>query len=275
VFRAPVAKKVQTSKQLTAPLEAERKTIPAAIRREVDAEAGYRCGNPRCQTLVAVEHHHIEYVSEGGTNEAWNLLPLCPTCHARHHSGEITVEAVRVWKGLLVTLNNAFDRQGRDLLLFLWHTQKQTLWYSGDGALQFSGLIAAGLVSLRSDPLYTTTPPSTISYGGMPMTDMGSIHEVGLKVEINLTEKGKLLIAAWLNGDESEFKAALATASPPHRRLHDPHPSHPHPRRSAHNVNRQPSPLYHLQHALQFRAPVPHDHRRVRCIHQNTRRQPF
>ena len=49
------------AKLLETPTEAPRKSIPEAIKRQVDAEAGYRCGNPRCQTAVAVEYHHMVF----------------------------------------------------------------------------------------------------------------------------------------------------------------------------------------------------------------------
>jgi len=192
--------------QLATPQEADRTKIPREVKQQVFLEAGYRCGNPRCPTLVAIELHHIEYVCKGGSNEASNLLPLCPTCHARHHSKEITMEAVRVWKGLLVALNQAFDRKSRDLLLFLHHTKGQEIWYSGDGSLEFAGLIATGLVALSSSPIFVKSAPhpksSQLTHAMFPPRD-----QIGLKIAIKLTEKGKHVVEAWLTGNDANLKA--------------------------------------------------------------------
>ena len=107
------------SKSKEIPKEAPRSKLPASVRSELLIEAGYRCANPRCQNVITLQIHHIEYVSTGGGDDPSNLLVLCPYCHGMHHSGNFTMEAIRVWKGLLVALNQAFDRKGLDLLLLL------------------------------------------------------------------------------------------------------------------------------------------------------------
>lgn len=83
----------------------KRVAIPEQIKREVLTEAGYKCANPVCQTTLALDHHHIDYVSEGGGNEAANLIPLCPTCHSLHHKGVIAKEAILEWKERILRLN--------------------------------------------------------------------------------------------------------------------------------------------------------------------------
>jgi hypothetical protein len=65
------------------------------------AEAGYRCATPNCRTILAIDLHHLIWVSEGGPDDASNLLALCPTCHALHHRGEIPHEALTFWKANL------------------------------------------------------------------------------------------------------------------------------------------------------------------------------
>src|SRR5256885_1091245 len=115
------------------PQEMDRKKLPAAKKHALLMEASYRCGNPRCPHWLTIEFHHIQYVSEGGGDELHNLLALCPMCHTLHHQGHIPVEAIRLWKGLLLALNQNFDRRGRELLLFLRQTRGQEIWYSCDG----------------------------------------------------------------------------------------------------------------------------------------------
>ncbi|MBW1992993.1 MAG: HNH endonuclease [Deltaproteobacteria bacterium] len=94
-----------------------RKSIPGNTRRQVLHEAGYKCGNPVCRTILTLDFHHLIPVSREGSNRLENLLPLCPNCHALHHKGEIPIESIRSWKMLLLALNEAFDRRSIDLLL--------------------------------------------------------------------------------------------------------------------------------------------------------------
>src|ERR1700746_2038955 len=133
---------------------AKRKNLSLVLKYELLMEAGYRCGNPRCPVILAVhilEDHHIIHVSEGGGNEPSNLLALCPTCHALYHHKEISREAIRHWKGLLLALNHAFDPRGMEFFRFLFATRHNPvpLWYSADSVLEFASLFSAELVTLE------------------------------------------------------------------------------------------------------------------------------
>ena len=124
-----------------------RTPIPASLRRDVLAEAGYRCAVPTCRTILAIDLHHIVEVNEGGGNELSNLLALCPTCHALYTRGTISQDAINVWKTILVALNHAFDKESISNLLFLKRTITNEVAVSGDGVLKFSHLIASGLAT--------------------------------------------------------------------------------------------------------------------------------
>lgn len=87
----------------------ERKSPSEKERDAALREAGYRCAVPTCHTTLAMNVHHIAWVSEGGGNELSNLLALCPTCHALYHRGEITQDSIIQWKARLVTLNQVID----------------------------------------------------------------------------------------------------------------------------------------------------------------------
>jgi len=163
-----------------------RAAIPENIKREVLTEAGFRCAVPTCRTILAIDLHHIVEVSDNGSNEAYNLLALCPTCHALHHRGTIPKESIKVWKGMLVSLNGAFDKATIDDLLFLFKTS-QSLVLSGDGVLKFSKLIAANLAN------YTLF----FNYGS---------H---INYQVFLTDRGRLLVEAWEKGNIEELKKYL------------------------------------------------------------------
>lgn len=158
-------------------------------------EAGYKCGRPVCQNVITLELHHVIYVADGGSDDTGNLLPLCGYCHDMHHAGHFSVEAIRLWKGLLAALNHAFDRKSMDLLVYLTKQRTDT-FYSADGVLQFAGLIAAGLVRTGG------------GIGG------GRLEQPISAQQVLLTEKGKALVEAWLAGDEAKYRESLGIDSP-------------------------------------------------------------
>jgi hypothetical protein len=172
----------------------QRKAVPISVKREILMEAGYMCANPRCRHVLTLEIHHIVWVKDDGGNDPSNLIALCPNCHSLHTSGKIPKSAISHWKGMLLALNHAFDRDGMDLLLFLHHTKdKFPIWYSGDGVLKFARLIAAGLVECSG------LASCNVGFGQMPT----SSHKV------YLSKMGTLLVEAWLSGDEEKYRELL------------------------------------------------------------------
>lgn len=170
----------------------KRKAISKSVELAVLTEAGYRCAVPTCRNILAIDLHHMAEVSEGGPNDASNLLALCPTCHALFHRGTISRESIYSWKSLLVTLNQAFDKDAIDNLLFLANPKSRGLKVSGDGVLKFTKLITADLATFRQ------------SRHGMD----------GLLCSIEITEKGKMLVEAWKAGNRSAVAAALSADIP-------------------------------------------------------------
>jgi hypothetical protein len=180
-----------------------RRAIPAHIRREVLAEAGYYCGNPTCRVMVStLDIHHIVEVAEGGTNDPENLIALCPNCHRNYHSGPITQEDIQNWKIILVELNSAFRKEDINKLLFLASdgVPKNIFLVTGDGLVQFASLIAHGLVKTGS---------SQRGGGGSTMTGPAmSSHE------LKITARGEALLRAWRVGDRATVSEALAQPIP-------------------------------------------------------------
>jgi len=159
----------------------KRKNIPIATKKLVLHESGYKCGNPICRTIITLDIHHLELVSEGGDNSSDNLLPLCPNCHALHHKGEIPIESLRAWKLILLSINEGYDRRAVDILLALDHTK--SLYISGDGVLECASLVASKLISVREFQQMMGEPNTKIYL-------------------INLTERGRLLVEGWKRGNQ-------------------------------------------------------------------------
>jgi hypothetical protein len=198
------------AKEKSVAKDVDRKKIPVQVQLGLLMEAGYKCGNPACRNVITLELHHILYVRDGGGNGPENLLVLCPYCHALHHAGEIPIEAIRHWKSMLLSLNQAFDRGSIDLLLYLCVTDGKEIWYSGDALLRFAGLIAAGLVGFTTEKLYGHTPTTSGHIGSTPAVFHGSSYELGMKVELHLTKRGSQLVQAWRTGNEEQFRALIS-----------------------------------------------------------------
>ena len=171
-------------------LGTEATRVPLDVRRLVLHEAGYKCSNPACRYPLTLDVHHLHYVSEGGSNLADNLLPLCPNCHTEHHNGNIPAESLRAWKMLLVALNEAFDRKSIDLLLTVARLGR-IVGVTADGLPHYAGLVASNLVCLVRDFQETTADGHK-----------GSWHLGIGAYAACLTDKGKLFVEGWKNGDQ-------------------------------------------------------------------------
>ena len=169
-----------------------RKSLPIPIRMAVLHEAGYRCSNPACRTILTLDIHHLDYVSDGGADTNENLLALCPNCHSLHHKGHIPQESLRAWKMLLLALNEGFDRRSIDMLLALDKLKGIMLW--GDGVLNCAALVASSMVSVEEKH---------------EEIDLGEGF-LGRRIEhrvqkywIELSVKGRHFVEAWKRGDQS------------------------------------------------------------------------
>jgi len=66
-------------------------TVTPRMRRHVFARDQHRCAAPGCRSARNLDIHHVQFRSEGGGNEASNLLTLCSGHHAQLHAGSLTI----------------------------------------------------------------------------------------------------------------------------------------------------------------------------------------
>jgi hypothetical protein len=185
------------------PPKQRRARISSAVRDAVLVEAGYKCANPVCRNVLALEVHHIIWVKEGGSSTVENLLALCGHCHDLHTAGHIPSTAIYTWKGLLVSLNNP-SRAAVDLLLVLYEEDRRLangdtsehppFRFTGDGLGSLAPLMTSGLVRISRRLLGGVTAWG----GGSP------------QYEVQLTDRGRLLVEAWRSGDVAEIERVLA-----------------------------------------------------------------
>jgi hypothetical protein len=69
-----------------------KQATPPALRRAVLARDHRRCRVPGCRNDIFLDVHHLELRSEGGRNDADNLITLCGAHHRAAHRGRLTVE---------------------------------------------------------------------------------------------------------------------------------------------------------------------------------------
>jgi len=183
----------RTAEPKTPRAPTERKNLPLKTKTIVLTVAGYRCAVPTCRGILALDMHHIWQVSAGGGDDSENLIALCPTCHALYHRGTIMPDSIYAYKAMLVAINRAFDVEAIDRLMFLHKVPAEYLVVSGDGVLQFARLIAADLASFT---MKANNAWLLVTY------------------TVNLTEKGKLLIDAWMRGDTNVLRDVLFPPAP-------------------------------------------------------------
>jgi hypothetical protein len=92
------------------------------------------------------------------------------------------------WKGTLVALGVAFDKDAVDKLLFLSICPTDYLIVSGDGLLHYSRLVAAGLASVA---MKANNAWQIVTYA------------------INISPRGRQLVDAWKSGDKGRLAEAL------------------------------------------------------------------
>lgn len=185
-------------------MPAKRKAISVVVREDVLREAGYKCANPACRNVLTLQLHHMEWVRDGGGNEASNLLALCGHCHDLHTQGHIPKSAIVYWKGILHALNHAFNKESMDLLLYLADRTRETMWYSADAGLRFAGLIAAGLVEIAESQFSVGPRYSDIGRIPTPPTSPPTTA-----IRLRLSEKGRNLVESWMRGDQEAYVRGL------------------------------------------------------------------
>ncbi len=167
----------------------KRKAIPTKTQLDVLTQSGWRCAVPTCRSILALDIHHLQQVSEDGGDNQSNLIALCPTCHALFHRGDLTKDALYTYKAILESLSNSFDATTIDQLLFLDSIADKPLQLQGQGVLTFMRLIASGLAD------FTKTGK-----------DMGVEF-----YSASLTDKGTLLVKVWKSGNRKQLKEVLGS----------------------------------------------------------------
>jgi hypothetical protein len=86
----------RTARADTHPFPRAKQSIPPALRHAVLTRDRHRCRVPGCTHTTFVDVHHVQPRSEGGLNDASNLLTLCSVHHRAVHRGELLIPGEHV-----------------------------------------------------------------------------------------------------------------------------------------------------------------------------------
>jgi hypothetical protein len=75
-----------------------REPLPHSIRKQIYMRANQQCENPFCHSGGRLDIHHIDM--NHNNNRLYNLIALCPTCHADAHSGKYPPVQVHNWMNM-------------------------------------------------------------------------------------------------------------------------------------------------------------------------------
>lgn len=166
-----------------------RRTIPAALVREVKMESGHRCAIPTCKQ-TPVDLHHIVPWETCQKHEFDNLIALCPTCHRKAHNSEIDRISIKMYKHNLSIVNSRYgDDERRIFQYFVDNSDEELI------NLPYDKNTDILLMFLIRDKLLLPLPdqrPITMSARGRE------------KMWYKLTQEGQQFISKWKVAEDIE-----------------------------------------------------------------------
>jgi hypothetical protein len=84
--------------EVPAKLGPPREELPHFIRKQIYKRANGQCENPFCHSGGRLEIHHIDM--NHNNNKLYNLIALCPNCHADAHSGKYPPVQIHNWMNM-------------------------------------------------------------------------------------------------------------------------------------------------------------------------------
>lgn len=89
----------------------DRPKVNKALKRRLVAEAGNKCANPGCSTVLT-ELHHIRQWHVVKTHDERDMIALCPACHAAATRGDLQIDDERAYAWKRVDRADDGNRRG-------------------------------------------------------------------------------------------------------------------------------------------------------------------
>lgn len=158
-----------------------RPAIPAALKRAVMEESGYRCAIPTCKSTAALELAHISPWAKVKEHAFDNLIVLCANDHFRFDRGEIPRKSVEVFKANLGLLKSRYSDAERRMLEVFALDQTVPLDNPAAG-FPIPGGTGYTMMYLKLDGLVNIVPNNAISIGGLPPYEVVTLTPKGADV---------------------------------------------------------------------------------------------
>lgn len=146
-----------------------RPAVPAALKRALYEESGYRCAVPQCRGTSALEMAHIEPWSAVRSHTYENMIVLCAVDHTRFDHGEIPKQSIQAFKDNLALLHGRYSDAERRVLegfAAMPAAERET------AGLPIAGGTAYTMMYLVRDGLVDVIPNRGITIGGLPPWEM-------------------------------------------------------------------------------------------------------
>lgn len=142
-----------------------RPAVPAAMKRALYEESGYRCAVPTCKGTSGLEMAHIRPWSEVRAHSFENMIVLCAVDHTRYDRGEIPRKSIEVYKENLALLNGRYSDAERRMLAAFAEWSDEELNTHG---LPIQGGSGYTVMYLVKDGLVEVVLNSGLTIGDLP-----------------------------------------------------------------------------------------------------------
>lgn len=94
-----------------------RPAVPAALKRQLYEESGYRCAVPTCRSTSILEMAHIEPRADVQEDTFDNMIVLCSMCHGLYdREKKIPRKSIEAFKANLAVVNGRYSDYERRVL---------------------------------------------------------------------------------------------------------------------------------------------------------------
>jgi hypothetical protein len=154
-----------------------RLAVPAALKRKLFEEAGYRCAIPTCRGTEALEMAHVTPWSQDQQHLFSNMIVLCSVDHYRFDQGKIPRASIEVFKQNMALTNGRYGDVERRILDMFVQVEEDIsrIKFEVPSGIQFlfMYLLRDGLITVHETEVRLMFVPAS----GLPAT-------------VRLTEKG-------------------------------------------------------------------------------------
>lgn len=192
-------------------LDMVSRTIPAAIRREIEQEAGYRCAVPTCRDKGPFDFEHIDEWAIVQKHEFHNIILLCVSCHARvtrknATAAPISKDALRRYKRNLAIVSGRYSLFEMRMLEGYFELKMQRV--SQDDSISFETKVVEDVGTfIGNNAIYFASEIDLLHIKGLLRDDFVEAHP--LNNDSNLPTENGIVSAGHFKGVDAKILADI------------------------------------------------------------------